>query len=143
MATPSARRSTLAQAAPPASRSTGTIILGGGATIAAAFAEFAKRLIALAGGPDATIVIIPTANESFPPALRSLRAPTTPEQVRGWLAAQGAHRVVLLHTRDRKIANFPGFASVLKTTKAVWIPGGRSTVVEQTYRGTLVERELE
>lgn len=80
---------------PPA---TGTIMLGGGRMEDATFAEFAKRFIALAGGPDALIVIIPTANESFPPAIRVRRPATTPKEMRGYLESQGARHVVLLHT---------------------------------------------
>jgi cyanophycinase len=125
---------------PPA---TGTIMLGGGRMEDVTFAEFAKRFIALAGGPEALIVIIPTANESFPPAIRVRGPATTPKEMRGYLESQGARHVVLLHTRDRRVANSPEFAKVLRKARGVWIPGGASRVVENTYRGTLVQRELQ
>jgi hypothetical protein len=48
----------------------GAVILAGGGIEPPTFDAIAARLIALAGGADAPIVIIPTANEAVAPRLR-------------------------------------------------------------------------
>src|SRR4029079_4203987 len=47
-----------------------------------------------------------------------------------------------LHTRERQTANSESFVERLRSAKAVFLPGGASRVLDQTYHGTLVEREL-
>src|SRR5438045_3252482 len=44
----------------------GAVILGGGGLANETADAFADRLIALAGGPDALIVVIPTASDGLP-----------------------------------------------------------------------------
>src|SRR5260370_10739771 len=79
----------------------GAVILEGGHIEQATFDEFAKRLIALAGGPDALIVIIPTARDDVAPRLRGTGPPYDPNEVKKLMERKGAHRVTVLHTRDR------------------------------------------
>ncbi|HLR04330.1 MAG TPA: hypothetical protein VK117_00850, partial [Pyrinomonadaceae bacterium] len=98
----------------------GTVILEGGHIEQATFDEFAKRLIALAGGPDALIVIIPTANEAVAPRLRGTGPPYDPNELKKLMERKGAHRVTVLHTRDREVANSEDFAKVLRTAGGVW-----------------------
>src|SRR5258705_230608 len=58
------------------------------------------------------------------------------------LESKGAQRVTVLHTRDRQVANSEVLAKVLRVATGVWIPGGGARILENTYRGTLVEHEL-
>src|SRR5882672_10102442 len=60
----------------------GAVILEGGQIEQATFDEFAKRLIALAGGPDALIIIIPTANDAVAPRLRGTGPPYDPNELK-------------------------------------------------------------
>jgi len=54
----------------------------------------------------------------------------------------GANNVVILHTRDRKTANSESFCKVLRSAKAVFMSGGQSLLLENTYRGTQTGLEL-
>lgn len=49
----------------------------------------------------------------------------------------------MLHTRDRTVANSDSLAMRLRSAHGVWIPGGGSRILERTYHGTVVERELQ
>ena len=120
----------------------GAVILEGGHVEGPTFDLVAKRLITLAGGPDALIVIIPTANEAVAPRIRGTGPAFDTELLKQELTSRGAHRVAILHTRDRRIANSEEFAKLLREAGGVWIPGGGARLLEQTYGGTLVEREL-
>jgi cyanophycinase len=122
--------------------SVGSVILGGGSLSAVTFDSVAHRLIALAGGPDAPIVIIPTANESVAPRLRGTGPALDPMQLKGLLESKGAKHVTILHTRDRAVANSDAFLAPLRAARGVWIPGGGSRILEQAYLGTRVAAEL-
>ena len=119
----------------------GAVVLAGGALQQATADKFVDSLIALAGGPDANIVIIPTAFDGLPRRLPGTEPPNV-AAVRAQFASRGAKRVTFLHTSDRKVANTEAFVAPLKTANVVFITGGRSRVVDDTYHGTLVEREL-
>ena len=121
---------------------TGAVILEGGHIQSATFDEFARRLIDLAGGPNALIVIIPTANEAVAPRLRGVGPAFNPDELKKALEAKGAQRLSVLHTRERQVADSEDFTRVLRTASGVWIPGGGARILENTYRGTLVTREL-
>lgn len=134
--------SAAAQSAPwwPA---TGSVLLAGGGLEQETADLFVDRLIALAGGPDAIIVLIPTAWDNLPPRLpASGPEPANVRDLRKHFMSRGARHVIILHTRDRQVANSDSFVSVLKTANAVFFTGGRSRVLDETYHGTLVEREL-
>lgn len=120
----------------------GSVILEGGGMEVTTFDSVASRLIALAGGPDALIVVIPTANEAVAPRLRGAGPPFDPNELKNLLEAKGAHHVVILHTRDRRVADSEEFTLVLRRARGVWIPGGGARILETTYRGTRVAREL-
>jgi len=121
----------------------GAVILAGGSLAQESADAFVDRMIALAGGPDAIIVVIPTASDGLPD-----RLPThdpQPARVNGLrqnLESRGARHVVFLHTRDRVVANTEDFVKVLRTANAVFFPGGASRVLDQTYHDTLVEKEV-
>ncbi len=111
---------------------TGTLVIaGGGALIGTGIME---RFLELAGGPDAPIVVIPTADGDtlFTEDWHGL-AP---------LRAAGATNVTILHTYDRDVADTDAFAGPLKEAKGVWITGGRQWRLADVYLGTETEREL-
>jgi len=110
---------------------TGKIMLGGGHLSDTISKDFVKRLISLAGGPDALIVIIPTANPK-----------ANAGELRQSFLLQGAHNVIVLDTRSQEVANTDSFVKVLHSAGAVFMTGGQSLILGNTYRGTLVEREL-
>jgi cyanophycinase len=109
----------------------GTVMLSGGHLSDATAEDFARRLISLAGGPNSLIVIIPTANPNADTA-----------ELKHWLESKGANHVIILDTRIKQVANADSFAKVLRSANAVFMTGGQSLVLENTYRGTLVEQEL-
>lgn len=96
--------------------------------------SLAQRFIDLAGGPDARIVVIPTAGE---------REKYTQdfEGVEGFRAL-GASNLVVLHTRDRNVADSEEFVAVLRDAEAVWLSGGRQWRLADAYLGTATERAL-
>jgi len=121
----------------------GAILLGGGGQQNDTADAFIDHLIALAGGSDALIVVIPTASDGLPARLPS----SDPEvsritNLRKHLQSRGARHVAFLHTRDRKVANSEDFVKILRSAKGVFFPGGASRVLDETYHGTLVESEL-
>lgn len=131
-----------AQSSPLRAPPSGSVLLAGGGLDSAVMADLGKRLIALAGGPEAAIVVIPTADPNVPPRLRSRGQPSDPAELRRYFEALGARHVTVLHTRNRRTANSPTFTQVLRSANGVFLSGGQSLVLEHTYRGTLVEREL-
>lgn len=122
----------------------GTVILCGGGLANETADLFVDRLIALAGGPDALIVIIPTASDGLPAQLpTSGPQPTRINTLRQHLESRGARHVAFLHTRDRRVANSEAFVKILRSANGVFFPGGASRVLDETYHGTLVARELQ
>ena len=107
------------------------VIVGGGG----AGPDIWKKFIALSGGPDATIVMIPTAlGGTIPPAMR------IPEV--SALRRNGAKNVVVLHTYDRKDSDDPKFSEVLLKAGGVWFGGGRQWRFVDSYEGTLTEKRI-
>jgi cyanophycinase len=121
----------------------GAVILGGGGLQKEAGDAILDRLIALAGDPDAVIVVIPTATDGLPAQLATsgVEEPRI-AALRRRIESRGARHVMFLHTRDRGVANSEEFAKILRSANGVFIPGGAARVVDNTYRGTLVAREL-
>lgn len=110
---------------------TGHLVVVGGGQIAPAIMQ---RFIALAGGPDAPIVVIPTAGEdsTYPADWPGLSV----------LTRHGARNVTLLHTRDRRLAESDSFVAIIRRARGVWFPGGRQWRLVDSYLGTATEREL-
>ena len=90
-----------------------------------------QRFIELAGGPDAAIVVIPTAggrdnyNENSGGAAQ--------------LRKYGATNVTVIHTNDNSIANSDDFIKPLVEAKAVWFSGGRQWRLVDAYKNTKTE----
>src|SRR5262245_6640448 len=122
----------------------GAVILGGGGLQSEAADLFIDRLIALAGGPDALIVVIPSASDGLPAELpASGPQPPRINTLRQHLESRGAHRIAFLHTRDRQVANSEAFVKILRSANGVFFPGGRSRILDETFHDTLVARELQ
>lgn len=96
--------------------------------------EILQRFVALAGGPDARIVVIPTAGEDsvYPADWTGLNG----------LKAAGARRLTVLHTKDRRIADSDSFIAPIRAARGIWFPGGRQWRLVDSYLGTRTEREL-
>jgi len=97
--------------------------------------EVKERFVALAGGPSAQLVYIPTALSD-----EQIGDP----QKRAALKARefGVSRMVVLHTRDRVRANSDGFVEPLRHASGVWIDGGRQWRLADAYLNTAIEREI-
>ncbi|MBA4063412.1 MAG: cyanophycinase [Isosphaera sp.] len=114
--------------APVVTKGTLVIVGGGGAT-----PDIWKRFIDASGGPDARIVVVPTAMED-PLAAESVEEKS--------LKKFGAKNVVALHTRSPKEADDPKFSEVLLKAGGVWFSGGRQWRFVDAYAGTLTEKRF-
>ncbi len=109
----------------------GSVVVVGGGQIGP---EIYKKFIELAGGPDAPIVVIPTAGgDTLYPANWSGLA---------GIKAAGARNVTLVHTIDPKIANTDAFVAPIRVARGVWFPGGRQWHLVDSYAGTKSELEM-
>lgn len=110
----------------------GTLVIVGGAMQDPAIV---KRFIELAGGPDAPIVIVPTAGEAdedyhaFCPCLRQWRE-------------NGATNLTVLHTRDRSVADSEAFVRPIREARGVFFAGGRQWRLADAYLDTRTHKEL-
>lgn len=115
---------------PAERRETGTLILCGGVTAPSVH----RRIVELAGGPNARIVVIPTASTFADHADEAIL--TQP------FRDLGAGSVRVLHTLSRDVADDPAFSEPIRNANAVWMTGGSQSRLSSIYRGTRVEREL-
>lgn len=102
------------------------LIVGGGGLPM----DITDRFFELAGGKDAPIVVIPTAQEDD-------QANRHPEEQ--LFKRLGATNVTTLHTRDRAKADTRSFCEPLTKAKAIWFGGGRQWRFVDAYAGTLTE----
>ncbi len=107
----------------------GWLVIHGGGNLTN---EVIERVVALAGGPEARFVMIPTA---MPDA-------QIPGRSSDFAKALGIKNYAELHTRDRDRANSDGFVDPLRHATGVWIDGGRQWRLVNAYVGTAVEREI-
>ena len=110
----------------------GTLVIVGGAMQDPAIV---KRFIDLAGGPDAPIVIIPTASED------DEHYDNYWSGLKQWREA-GAKNLTVLHTRDRKVADSEAFVKPIKTARGVFFGGGRQWRLADAYSNTLTQKEI-
>ncbi len=106
------------------------VIVGGGRLDDAILTRF----LDLAGGRDAPIVVIPTANGDgnygpYWPGLSGFKA-------------VGATNLTMLHTTDRAVANTDAFVQPIKHASGVWFVGGRQWRLADAYLHTKVQNEL-
>ena len=109
----------------------GSLVVVGGAMRDRGIME---RFLELAGGPDAPVVVIPTAGgaeeyDQFYPGLAAWRE-------------VGASNLKVLHTNDRDEADSDAFVEPIREANGVWLPGGRQWRLADSYLGTRTEEEL-
>jgi cyanophycinase len=106
----------------------GTLFIHGGGEMPP---DVVQRFIELAGGPDAPIVVLPTAAEGpFPDDIsRDTRV----------LTRAGATNVKSLRARVKSEVESPEFAAALNEAKGVWFNGGRQWRFVDAYLGTKAE----
>lgn len=109
----------------------GNLVIVGGGQIGT---DIAEKFLALAGGKDAPIVVIPTAGGAEKYEASSLE--------KSWLTKAGATNLTLLHTTDRAIADSPAFVEAITKARAVWFDGGRQWHLVDSYLNTRTQREL-
>lgn len=112
----------------------GTLFLCGGGRLPDAVRD---AFVEAAGGKSGRLVVIPTASPG-----EDSEALQDGAEVADLWRARGLESVVVLHTRDKGVANDPAFCEPLRTATAVWFTGGRQTQIAAAYTGTLVEQEV-
>jgi len=103
------------------------LFIGGGA-----LSETMYMIFVTLAGPDAKLVVIPTASKGEPDV----------EKIKQLWQSRGIREVSVLHTNDRKVASSTGFTEPLRTATAVWFSGGSQQRIADAYIGTPVEEEL-
>lgn len=105
------------------------VIIGGGAMTP----EIWQRFVNLAGGAQAKMVVIPTADEDS-----GIGSDKTVQK----LESLGVKDVTALHTRDPKEADTDKFVAPLKAATGVWLGGGRQWRFADAYLNTRTQKEL-
>ena len=103
------------------------LLVGGGVT-----PEIGRQFIALAGGVEVPMVVIPTAGGA------TEYSQQTP--VSQLLRQLGAKQVDVVHTNDRELASNLDFVQPLVTAKGVFFEGGRQWRLVDAYQGTRTEQ---
>ena len=106
----------------------GAVIAGGGGKLDS---DIWRTFVGLAGGPDARIIVIPTADEQFA---------ATGETAS--LRDAGAKNVAVLHTTEHKVADSEKFVQPLKTARGIWFAGGRQWRLVDSYLNTRTLTEV-
>jgi cyanophycinase len=104
------------------------IVGGGGFTD-----EMLNRFVELAGGEEARIVIVPSAEEN-PQVIDR-------QDASDFLNA-GAESAVVLHTSDRIVADSDEFIEPLRDATGIWFGGGRQWRLLDAYTGTKTEQAM-
>ena len=93
-----------------------------------------ERMIALAGGKAARIVVIPTA---------AIRNPGDEKMLPPYCSTIFAGmKCSVLHTTDRKVADSPAFVVPLNDATGVYLEGGRHWRLADAYLGTLTLKKI-
>ena len=110
----------------------GALVIVGGGRVGR---DILGRLFDLAGGKDAPLVVIPTANgqDEYPADWSGLKV----------FKDYGATNITVLHTKDRTVADSDAFVRPLTTAKLVWFVGGRQWRLVDAYARTRTQREVE
>lgn len=131
---PASAAGQIQQGAPPpqVGPERGSLVIVGGAMRSA---EIYERFIQLAGGPDAHIVLVPTAGGAaeYDEFFQGMNA---------W-REHGARNLTLLHTIDPEEADTDEFIEPLKTAAGVFFFGGRQWRLVDAYGGTKSEQAFQ
>ncbi len=106
----------------------GALVVAGGGRLGE---DIIKKFIELAGGPDAPIVVVPTAAGTLNHTEETARLDL--------FRRNGARNVTYIHTLSKEEANSEAFIAPLKTAKGVWFGGGRQWRLVDSYAGTRSE----
>jgi len=113
----------------------GWLVLHGGGTKREWSAT--QRFVDLAGGPNASIVVVLTAADpgTFTPDIL--------EQYKAWWKSElGVADVSMVDTRSRQEADSEVFVAPFRKATGVWILGGHLTYLLDIYLGTHTEKEI-
>ncbi|MDP7276788.1 MAG: cyanophycinase [Planctomycetaceae bacterium] len=113
----------------------GTLLIAGGGGKQAA--RIFRKFVELAGGPNAHIVIVPTALSSDPNY--DYANPGVAGFARKTLMLE---HLVVLHTHDRRVADSREFVRPIRRADGVWFAGGRQWRLADAYLGTRSEKEF-
>src|SRR3954449_8949078 len=116
----------------------GTLVIQGGGS--AEGTGIYETFVNLAGGPDAKIIIVPTAGGNRTNEGKLIVYEE--EKVLASWKKLGLTNVHMLHTADPKVANTEAFAATLRDAKGVWFNGGRQWNCVDSYADTLTLREF-
>ena len=116
----------------------GTLVIVGGGNLDDT--GIVEKFIEVAGGPDKTFIIVPTAGGNRN-RQGEINTYTEEEVVRSWVR-RGVRHVKMLHTHDPKVADTEAFVKDLREADAVWFNGGRQWNIVDSYAGTLTYREF-
>lgn len=109
----------------------GTLVVSGGAEKPGIILE---RFVALAGGPDAPIIVVPTSGnaENYDQGYAGLKR----------FRDAGAKNLFVLHTRDRAVANSEEFVKPIREARGIWFEGGEHWKHADAYLDTKVQKEV-
>jgi len=110
----------------------GALVIAGGGVRDSLIIE---RFLDLAGGKDAPIVVIPTAEGAaeYSQYWQGLRQ----------FKEAGATKLTVLHTDDRKVADSEDFVKPVREAQGVWFGGGRHWRLADSYLNTRTHTELQ
>ncbi|MBS7563803.1 cyanophycinase [Mucilaginibacter sp. Bleaf8] len=110
----------------------GSLVIVGGGNIGP---EIWSRFVELAGGPNAKIIYVPTAGEDSTIAKNDSRTIAK-------LKDLGVKSIIVLHTRDSKVANTEAFVKPIREATGVWFEGGRQWKIADSFLNTLAHQEF-
>lgn len=120
----------------------GTLVLTGGDYVDEAIGRF----VIAAGGENGNIVYIPTAASELKLPSGFIHNPDSVQHDTEFAAELRklfhVKNIIILHTRDPKVANLKKFASVLDKADGVWIGSGNSGRLTDAYLNTLTHSKL-
>jgi len=114
----------------------GYLLITGGATEPRDY----QRLIDLAGGKNANIVVIPNASVTKPTTQAALQEEYC--GAKSPFAAFPSVPCTVVFTDDRAVANSPAFVAPIKKATGVWFVGGRHWRIADAYLDTLTQKEF-
>jgi len=109
------------------------VIVGGSLSDTTIYARFLE----LAGGPEAMIVIIPTAGSD-----EYLYEKGGLEGIDERFRANGFDNFIFLHTRDRNEADSEQFVEPITRASGLWFTGGRQWRLADSYLQTRTHKEI-
>jgi cyanophycinase len=109
------------------------VVVGGSLTDPGIYAKFLE----LAGGPDANIVIVPTAGSD-----EYLFEEGGWDDIEKRFRLNGIENITFLHTRNPEEANTEEFVRPIEKASGLWFTGGRQWRLVDSYLNTLTHKEI-